>query len=79
MSKCQVIPLHGRVRMKHVDANITSFSAMLADGVTGTLPEQRHARIYDFQTRVANGVQGESGPKSMSFSMQPGIPQPEQE
>lgn len=48
MSKCQVIPLQGKVRAKQTEVKSTSFSAMLADGVAGVLPEQRHARIYAF-------------------------------
>jgi len=48
MSKCQVIPLQGKIRAKHAETKIASFSAMLADGVVDMLPERRHARIYVF-------------------------------
>lgn len=67
MSKCRVISLQGKIRAKHTEANITSFSAMLADGVADLLPEQRCARIYDFHRpepgaalRIAGSVKNET-------------------
>lgn len=59
MSKCQVIPLQGKIRAKHAETKIASFSAMLSDGVADMLPERGRARIYAFhrpETSVASGM-----------------------
>lgn len=74
MSKCQVIPLQGKVRAKHAEAKITSYSAMLSDGGAGVLPERRHARIYDFQRPALNGVHGMSDVGNSEDAVQHGVP-----
>lgn len=77
MSKCQVIPLQGKVRAKHAEAKITSYSAMLADGVASVLSEPRHARIYDFQRPGLNGVHGMSDVGTNEGAVQHGLPRQE--
>lgn len=77
MSKCQVIPLQGKVRAKHAEPKITSFSAMMADGVAGVLPEQRHARIYDFHRQAPMEVHGMSAIVSNEAPVPHGLPREE--
>lgn len=77
MSKCQVIPLQGKVRAKHAEARITSYSAMLGDGVAGVLPERRHARIYDFQRPALNRVHDMSDVGNNEGAVQHGLPRQE--
>ena len=74
MSKCQVIPLQGKIRAKHAENKLTSFSAMLADGVADMCPERPHARIYAFhrsETSVARGMADTIQPDS---SIHNGLP-----
>lgn len=76
MSKCQVIPLHGKVAAKHAEPKVASFSAMLADGVAGVLPEQRHAQIYNFQRPVLKPADM-SGMASKDMSSKHDVPHPD--
>lgn len=77
MSKCQVIPLSGKVRAKHAEGKVTSFSAMLADGIADLLPEQRHARIYAFHRPESNSAHDMSDTIKTDAMVQHGSPRPE--
>ncbi|WP_194725694.1 hypothetical protein [Noviherbaspirillum malthae] len=74
MSKCQVIPLQGKIRAKYAETKIASLSAMLSDGVADMLPERQRARIYAFHRPETSVARDMTDPIQPDTSGQHGLP-----